>query len=93
MKMILTTAFVALILLLGLQTHTTAQANQISVTCEAGYAESSACVSLGPLGSLNPSGIQLWTRMFISHAVELPKAVMASLRDVFIKLEPSRWRY
>ncbi len=93
MKKILSTAGIVLVLFLGFQTHESASANQISVTCEADEAESSGCVSLGPLGSLNPSGIQLWIRMFIRHGLELPKALETALRNALNELGvPSqRW--
>ena len=81
MKKILSTAGIILVLFLGFQTHESANANQISVTCEADEAESSGCVSLGPLGSLNPSGIQLWIRTFIRRGLELPKALETALRN------------
>lgn len=93
MKKILSTAGIVLVLFLGFQTYESASANQISVTCEADEAESSGCVSLGPLGSLNPSGIQLWIRTFIRHGLELPTALETALRNALNELGvPSqRW--
>ena len=81
MKLILTTAAVILILVLVLQTRESAMANKISVVCEAAEVESAECMSFGPLGALNRSGIRFWATTFVHHGIELPQVLRDSLRD------------
>jgi hypothetical protein len=80
MKMILATAAIVLGLFLGLRTHETMRAHQISLSCGAHTAERSECVSLGPL-AVNPSGVKFSVRMFVHHALELPQSLSDLVRD------------
>jgi hypothetical protein len=80
MKEILALAVIVLGLFLGLQTHETAKANQISLSCGAHTAERSECVSLGPL-AVNLSGVEFWVREFVHHALELPQSLSDLVSD------------
>jgi hypothetical protein len=81
MKILLTVAGIVLIGFLGLQTRETAKARNVSLTCVAAEAESIDCVSLGPLGGVNPSGVEFWVTSFIDRSVELPRALGDMLRE------------
>jgi hypothetical protein len=81
MKKILSIAGIVLVLILGLQTHESARAQEVSVTCKGEEAASPECVRLGPLGSLNPSGVRFWLKTFVRHGLELPQGVETALRS------------
>lgn len=88
MKKILSIAGILLVLILGLKTHESARANHISVTCKADRAESSDCMLLGPLGSLDPAGVRLWLRTFVRQGLELPRGLRTTLRAELRNLKP-----
>lgn len=81
MKTILTTAAIAIAIFLVLETHQSARAHQISVTCEAAEIEDAACMSLGPIGAVNWSGVRFWTTKFIDHGVQLPRVIQNAIRE------------
>ena len=81
MKTIVTTAAIILLLVLWLQTSASARANRVSVACEPAEGESAECLSLGPLGGVNPSGIRFWITSFIHHGAEIPRELQDVLRD------------
>ena len=83
MKILLSTAIIAIIILLGLETRETAVARKISLTCVAAEGDGIDCMSFGPLGAVKPSGVRFWVETFIDHGVEAPRTVGdALLREV-----------
>lgn len=74
MTKILTTVAVALVVLLVFQTYESARSQGISATCAAAEVEKPECVSLGPIGTVNVSGVRFWITKFIHHGGQLPQA-------------------
>lgn len=81
MKSILSTAVIALLVVLGFQTQESARAHRVSFTCGATEVENAACVSFGPLGAVNSSSIRFWITEFIDHGVELPNTIQNLVRE------------
>jgi hypothetical protein len=79
MKIILTTTVTAIVFFLGLQTYESARFHEISVTCEATRVDDAACVSLGPLGRVNPAALRFWVSSFIDHGTDLPHTLRDAL--------------
>ena len=80
MNRILPTVALTLVLLLALQTYGSAKTHHISVTCQAAEVENAACMSLGPLGTLNRSSIRFWITKFIDHGINLPKTIQNTVQ-------------
>ncbi len=81
MKLILSMTAIMLISLIGFQTLESARTHEISITCEAEQLDSETCISLGPIGTMNPSGVEFWVRGFITHTAELPSKLRDGLRN------------
>ncbi len=80
MKRALGTVGIIVVAILGLQTYESARLHEVSLTCVADEGESSDCVSLGPLGVVNPSGFEFWVTRFIDHGAELSWTLGRMLR-------------
>jgi hypothetical protein len=90
MKGFVQAAAFVIVVLLTIQSYETASARAGTFSCAAAEAELLGCISLGPLGAVNPAHANLWFSSFVEHGKKLPNTAVKMLRNMTHRSEFER---